>query len=368
MKLANFRTIGAVLTLALVGSTSFLVAENGTVSVGTINVRGRAGYVGEVVTRLNKGDAVTILEPVTLPNPKAGEPANWFKIALPANTPVWVHTSFVDPATQTIKPKRLNVRGGPSINHSVLGSLTQGTTVKEIRRQGDWMEIEPTAELFAFVAADMIAHGQAPGTPAPAPEATVTPAAIVAANAPAATASEKPAVPPGADIGAPATPAAAPAAPATPVAAPATTPPATANTTIVAEPAPAIGTPPVTSDRDLSALERAQQALEVRTRDSQRWEVTAGPDDHLLKGLPANRRLVMREGKIQRAISIQAPSPFILEHIETGLRLNYLYTSATNVPLKELLGVKVRIKGEEGIDDRWPGTPVLLIKALEVLP
>ena len=362
MKMANFASIGVVLTLALMGAASVSAAETGTVSAGTINVRGRPGFLGEVVTKLNKGDMVTILDSVTLSKPQAGEPTNWFKIALPANTPVWVHTSFVDPATQTIKPKRLNVRGGPSVNHSVLGSLSQGTVVKEIRRQGEWMEIEPTPELFAFVAANMITQVEVAAA-ANLPQETPTTATTVPAAKPAAATTEKPAVPPGADIGAPTPP------PATPVATtPTTTPPAIANATIVAEPAPGIVTPPATSNRELSPLERAQQALEVRTRESQRWEVTASPDDQLLKELPANRRLVTREGKVQRAISIQAPSPFILEHIESGLRLNYLYTSATNIPLKELLGVKVRIKGEEGIDQRWPGTPVLLIKELAVLP
>ena len=34
----------------------------------------------------------------------------------------------------------------------------------------------------------------------------------------------------------------------------------------------------------------------------------------------------------------------------------------------ELLGLRVRITGEEGIDARWPNTPVLLIKSLDVIP
>lgn len=369
MKFALFRSFRAILALTVLSAAAGMAAETATISAGTVNVRGRAGFIGEVVTRLSQGDTVTVLEAVTIKNPKAGEPADWLKIALPANTPVWIHTSFVDPATQTINASRLKVRGGPGINFSVLGYLTKGSTVKEIRRQGDWMEIEPTEELFAFIAASMVTKGTTAAAPDPAttnpattPDAPATTVATpVESPAPATTpapvetpAAQTPAAPAGSDIGTPQT------------ATPATTPPTT--TAIVAEPAPAIATAPSELDRELTVEERAQQALEKRTRDSQRWDVASEPDDKLLKELPEHRRLVVREGKVHRSISIQAPSGYILEHVESGLRLNYLYTTATNIPLKELLGIKVRIKGEEGIDSRWPGTPVLLIKSLEVLP
>jgi uncharacterized protein YraI len=369
MKFALFRSFRAILVLTFLCAAAGMAAETATISAGTVNVRGRAGFIGEVVTRLSRGDTVTVLEAVTVKNPKAGEPADWLKIALPANTPVWINTSFVDPATLTINASRLKVRGGPGINFSVLGYLTKGSTVKEIRRQGDWMEIEPTEELFAFIAASMVTKGTtaaaidpAATNPATTPAAPATTVATpVDSTAPATTtapvetpAAQTSATPAGADLGTPQS------------ASPATTKPTT--TAIVAEPAPAIATAPIEPDRELTVEERAQQALETRTRDSQRWEVASEPDDKLLKELPEHRRLVVREGKVHRSISIQAPSGYILEHVESGLRLNYLYTTSTNVPLKELLGIKVRIKGEEGIDSRWPGTPVLLIKSLEVLP
>jgi hypothetical protein len=140
------------------------------------------------------------------------------------------------------------------------------------------------------------------------------------------------------------------------------------STAIVAEPAPAILTAPAGDDRSFTADERASQVLEQRTRDSQRWEATGEIGEALLKELPEHRRVVLREGKIRRALSIQAPSDYTLQHADTGLRLNYLYAPEEVFPLKELLGIKVRIKGEEGIDPRWPGTPVLLIRTLEVLP
>jgi uncharacterized protein YgiM (DUF1202 family) len=373
MNFTLFRSFRGVLCLSALIASVGHAAETATISAGTANVRGRAGFIGEVITHLKQGDTVTILDRVTLTSPEAGEPAEWLKIALPANTPVWVHGSYVDAASKTVTASRLTVRGGAGINYSVLGFLSQGTPVKEIRRQGDWLEIEPTDELHAFVAASVVklapaATSAAPAVAiadsAPAQQTPATPPPVEAttpAPQPAATTTtvatpvvQTPVAPVGSDIG-------------TPVAtAPPTTPPAT--TTIIAEPAPAIATPPVDAGRELTIEERAQQVLERRTRDSQRWEVAISPDDQILRDLPEHRRQVTREGKIRRAISIQAPGDFILTHAESGLRLNYLYTSSTNLPLKELHGVKVRIQGEEGIDSRWPGTPVLLIKSLEVLP
>jgi len=118
MKFAPFRTFRATLALSVLSATSGFAAETATISAGTVNVRGRAGFIGEVITRLNQGDPVMILETVTLKNPKAGEPAEWLKIALPANTPVWVHTSFVDAATHGGRPDRGRCRGRSTGNDS----------------------------------------------------------------------------------------------------------------------------------------------------------------------------------------------------------------------------------------------------------
>lgn len=367
MKLRFFRSFLLVSAIALPAVLPVVAAETGTVNQATVNVRGRAGFIGEVITHVKRGDTVTILEAVKLDSPKPGEPVDWLRIALPANTPVWVHSSYIDPVTQTITASKLKVRGGPSINHSVLGYLSQGSVVRPIRTQGEWTEIEPTEELHAFIAAGMVTRASATDPQAPAP----IPGEVAATTSPAAPVDTAPAE---------TTPTVVETQPA-PITEPVTETPVTTepapaevvsvppvSTTIVAEPAPAIVTAPPQNAGEISAEERARQVLENRTRAGQRWEVSGEPTDALLKELPVNRRVVVREGEIRRAISIQAPSPYILQHAETGLRLNYLYTDSENIPLGELLGTKVRIRGEEGVDPRWPGTPVLLIKSLETDP
>ena len=131
-----------------------------TIAGKNVNVRGKASFKGEVVTKLQNGDSVTVIEQVILSKPKAGEPSNWAKIAFPASAHVWVHSSYVT-AEKTVKPKKLNVRSGAGENYSIVGTLEQGAAVKEISTKGSWTEIEAPASAFAFVAAMFIQQAPA---------------------------------------------------------------------------------------------------------------------------------------------------------------------------------------------------------------
>ena len=102
-----------------------------TIAGKNVNVRGKAGFNGEVIAKLQNGDAVTVIEQVILSKPKAGEPSQWAKIGFPASAHVWVHNSYITPE-KTVKPKKLNVRTGAGENYSVVGTLEQGTAVKEL--------------------------------------------------------------------------------------------------------------------------------------------------------------------------------------------------------------------------------------------
>jgi uncharacterized protein YgiM (DUF1202 family) len=133
-----------------------------------INARGQAGLKGEVVSHLKKGETVTILDQINLDKHKANEPAQWAKIALPSSTHVWVNSKFIDAASKTVSAKKLNMRGGPGENYSVLGVVERGTAVNEITTKGDWIQIDPPGNSYAFVAA-MYLKQEAPAAPAPTP-------------------------------------------------------------------------------------------------------------------------------------------------------------------------------------------------------
>lgn len=193
-----------------------LVAGPAAVIASNVNVRGRAGLIGEVLTKISKGSMVTVIEEVTLKNSKADEPSAWAKIVLPPGARVFVNATFIDPATKTVKPKKLNLRGGAGENYSVIGTLEKGAAVKELSVKGDWMEIEPPSGAFAFVAAQYLKQEPPAIVVAPTPEPaepTPTPTPVTEPPAVAPVTTEPPAPAP---APAPVVPAPAPAPTPTP--------------------------------------------------------------------------------------------------------------------------------------------------------
>jgi hypothetical protein len=82
---------------------------------------------------------------------------------------------------------------------------------------------------------------------------------------------------------------------------------------------------------------------------------------------PLPPRIVMREGIVHNATSIQAPSHYSLLGLETGRTINYLYTTSTNVNLNRYAGMHIIATGEESLDKRWPNTPVLTLQRIQVV-
>ena len=276
-----------------------------------VNVRGKAAINSEVLTRLTRGQRVNVLEEVTVSKPKQDEPAKWAKISLPTNATVWAHASFIDPANNTVKPNRLNLRSGPSENHSVVGRIEKGTTIVPIENKGDWIRLEPPASAYGFVAAHLLSKEAAP--------------VIVSAT--------DPNVPPPIETAVPPTTTPAPA-----------TDPAVAATT----PAPAVTDPGATPP--LTVPDPAPTVPAVPEED------------------PFVKRVVTREGIVERSVSIQAPSHFILQAIDTRRAINYLFSPSTNVTLKDFYGQRILVTGEELLDERWPNTPVIHIEKIETVP
>lgn len=269
---------------------------------GAVNVRGKPAVNGEVITRLNRGDRVIVLEEITLKKPKQDEPAKWAKIALPTNAAVWAHASFIDATNNTVSARRLNLRTGPSENHSVIGRIEKGKAVKPIDQKGEWVKLEPPADAYGFVAAHLLSRDS--GAP------------TLAAGTPPGS------VPPPIETAVPANPNPAPAAD-----------PTIAPTTAAPAPPPIETTP-----------------------------AAAPPEELLVK------RIVTREGIVERSVSIQAPSHFILQSLDTKKAINYLYSPATNVMLKDYRGQRIVVTGEEVLDERWPNTPVIEIEKIETVP
>ena len=290
-----------------------LVAGPATVAADNVNLRGQAGLQGEVVGHVKKGDSVTVLSEINLDKPKAGEPAQWAKVALPAGTKVWINSTFIDATNKVVSVKKLNLRGGPGENYSVLGVLEKGTAFTEVTSKGSWTQIETPTSAFAFVAASYLKQ-EAPGVPVPPVVAAVEPVAPTPTTV------------------AEASPVAPMPAPNVPVAAPPTPEP-------VPTPAPVLPTlmvPP------------SAPAPEVDTN-------------------PPPPRIVTHEGTVRSSVSIVAPTAYELFDPANGKAINYLFSTTTNLNLTRYNGLRITVTGEEGMDARWRDTPVLTIQKIYVL-
>jgi uncharacterized protein YgiM (DUF1202 family) len=274
-----------------------------------VNIRGQALFNSEIVGRLKKGDTVTVLEEITLKKAKQDEPSRWYRIVLPPSVGAWVHASFVDAGS--VKATRLNLRGGPGEEYSILGRIEKGTPVKQIETKGDWIRIEAPTNAHGFVAAHLLEK-----TPMTIAAAPVVPKTNELVSTP----------PPTTETVTPPTTPAIPEPPTVPPTTPVVTDPPT--------------TPPVTTP------------------------VEPAPDAPIEKV----KKIVSREGFLKGSVSIQAPAYFELRSLDTGKTIEYIFSPSTNLMLKEFKGKRVIVTGEELLDERWQNTPVLIVDTLQTVP
>ncbi|MBM3823155.1 MAG: hypothetical protein FJ404_09770 [Verrucomicrobia bacterium] len=342
----------ACLALLAAGLQAQNASDLGSVRADRVNVRGKASLQSEVITQLSKGESVVILDEAAAAGAKqeTGTPPAWLKIRMPANTPVWVNASHVDPASKSVTVRKLNIRGGVGENYSILGTVDKGAVLKEIRTVGDWMEIEAPTNTFGFVAADLITRGAAPMHPpasvppvASAPNTKAPPPVTIQTPLPVRDLSSapdvaKPAVPPASNSNPPSTESVKaptpPPAPETPVAATATLSPPKPEPTNLAP-----AEPPVTSARPSPSNEE-----------------------------PPPKRVISREGIVKKARNIQAPDDYQLVSEESGRVINFLVTHKLGITLKDFVGRKLLVTGEELVDRRWPNTPIIDVEDLRIVP
>jgi hypothetical protein len=332
---------GVLLTAALHSQEIALVTE------GKINVRGKPSFLGEVITQLERGDKVTVLERITVDKPKPNEPTNWARIKLPENTPVWIFAPFVKDGK--VAATRLNLRAGPGENYSVIGRLNRGDEVNTIRTVEEWAEIQAPNDAYAFIDLDLIRFG--PGTNAPAPAVSVA-----AVPQPEKTDTQPPPAAPAPEATAVAT---------TPAETSATEPKPSAASSETNVPTTAVSSPETSRPPEPSTVPPvAAQTTPELPKVAQ--PIPARRED------PLPKRVVRREGVIRPTKSIQAPTWYELANADTGKTINYLYdqkfSANSGIKLKDYRGKKVVTTGEEAIDPRWPNTPILDIETLDVVP
>lgn len=349
--------------------------ETAVVTEHKINVRGQPSFIGEVVTQLEKGDKVTVLEKIPVENPKPGDPASWTKIKLPENTPVWVFARFIKDGKVTAS--RLNLRAGPGDNYSVLGRLDNGEQVKTIRTVEDWMEIEAPDVAYAFIDSSLIksdsdtavaAVPAAAATAAAARETTPEPAPkSIAANQNSSSAGQPSALkPPEEQTPAPTPP-------------PAQAQPEESKPVTVAkveqqpELAPALRSSeppqqPAIQQTPAQPIIPPPQSTVINPTPAQPEPLPKVAEPVEQEEQPAPRRVVRREGLVRSTKSIQAPTWFELVHPDTKKTIGYLHDERLEVKLKDYKGLRVVVSGEEAIDPRWPNTPIIELESIDTAP
>jgi SH3-like domain-containing protein len=296
-----------------------------TVKGEVVNVRGQPDFTGEVLGHLQKGESVTVLAEISLNHPAADEPAHWSEISMPTNIVVWVDGDYVDTATQMVKARRVNMRGGPGENYSVVGRLEKGAPVIATETKNGWIAIAPPTNAYAFVASDLL-EAQAAGAPAPA---AATPEVVNVA--------------PGA------TPAAA------------TNEPTAATNEAAAAPVAPAPTPQSEVDQELAVLRGSNApATAAAPAPEAATPPAAAPE-------PITPRVVAREGFVHKAYNIQAPADYELHDVQTGRIIDYLQPPADE-KFEIYVGTRVMVNGPEFLDQRWPRTPVLQVQNVQLMP
>jgi uncharacterized protein YgiM (DUF1202 family) len=80
-------------------------------------------------------------------------------------------------------------------------------------------------------------------------------------------------------------------------------------------------------------------------------------------------RIVQHEGIVGPCGSLVAPTDYKLYDLSTKQDIDFLYPTDPNMAaqLKTLVDARVIVTGEEGIDQRWPNTPVLALQNIQVV-
>lgn len=316
-----------------------------------INLRGQATVHSEVLGQLNRGDTVTVLESIVLEKPKPGDSTNWLRIRLPSTIPVWLHSSFVDTNLEVVSTRRLNMRGGPGENFSILGRLERSTPVKELRRQDTWIQIEAPTNAYGFVASEFFTRQETPTPPTevkPPPTEVQPPTTVVVPPPPPD--NHPPVVPP-------------PPAPG----------PETVVTPVVVPPPPTPPEPSIVEVKPPEPLpDLVRQEAEAKERNLAMIRGHAVPppppaDSGSATGqAPVPPRVVTREGIVRFTLNLNSPSWYELEAADSGKIINYLFTTDTNIAMKSFRGQKVLVTGEEALDRRWRSTPVIKIMSIRL--
>jgi len=82
---------------------------------------------------------------------------------------------------------------------------------------------------------------------------------------------------------------------------------------------------------------------------------------------PPADRTVSHEGVVGPVTSPVAPTKYMLYDPDTYQTIDYLYSTAPDLDLSRYSNMRIIVTGVEGIDPRWPSTPLIAIQSIQVV-
>ena len=80
--------------------------------------------------------------------------SDWVGVLPPETIDLWVDSSFV--SSNTVVPKLLNIRSGPSLSHSVVGAAQAGDVLNVRGEAGGWLKIAPTSNTTVWISRNYV--------------------------------------------------------------------------------------------------------------------------------------------------------------------------------------------------------------------
>ncbi len=136
-----------LLVMLLTGALELWGAAEGTVKAESLTVRAQPTAQSVSLGAFKKGDKIKILSSAK----------GWFRVTLPADTPVWISADLV--ADGKIRVRRANLRSSSSTDSAVVGQADQNTAVEVLDNSvKDWLKIKcpPSVALTGYVNASFV--------------------------------------------------------------------------------------------------------------------------------------------------------------------------------------------------------------------
>lgn len=108
-------------------------------------LRTEAKANAEVVTQVSYGTILTASELTT---------NQWVRVNTPTNVSLWIHGDLVKDGIVTAN--RARIRSGPSISHSTVGLVEQGSPIRIRESLNEWLEIAPPSDTFLYISRDYV--------------------------------------------------------------------------------------------------------------------------------------------------------------------------------------------------------------------